>query len=215
MRYSKKILIISVIYFCLVIGIGIYFIFDQNELFYSAGAILLSAILALSAAFFNVYFQRRTAKDSNSLHFQQALSSDTTYLSQTKLIIAAIKNKQNIAIADYAKSPYNEDAKAEAIRFTLNVWERAANAMQHGIYDEEYLYHAHKSMVLYLGVHLREYIQARQVENISYYSNLNWLILKWAIRRDSFEERVTKAQLKQIFKQLNRIQHGVIPFFKK
>ncbi len=215
MRYSQKIIITSVLYFTVVISFGLWFIFNQKPEYYSAGAILLSAILALSGAVFNVYFQRRTAKDSNSLNFQHALSNDQVYLKKTGFVITAIRGKFELPISDYAISPHNESVNAEAIRYTLNVWERAANAMKHGIYDEQYLYHAHKSMVLYLGVHLREYIKARQNENVSYYSNLNWLILKWAVRRDSFAEKNTKIQLKKVFNELNKIQHGVIPAIKK
>lgn len=150
------------VYFLLLIFVGLLFIRYLGRDYYSAGAILLSAILALSGASMNVFYQRRTARESNSLSFQQSLSDNENYIKNIAVIVEAIRNRSETPLQEYAKSIKTDSKEAKAIRYVLNTWERAANAMRHRIYDEQYLYEAHKSMVLYFGVYLRAFIKEKQ-----------------------------------------------------
>ncbi|MFT5164267.1 MAG: hypothetical protein ACI9FJ_002868, partial [Alteromonadaceae bacterium] len=159
-----------------------------------------------SGALLNVFYQRRTARESNSLTFQQSLSDNEIYNENIPIIMSVIKNRKSIHI--YAEPKHTNTKEAQAIRSVLNTWERAANAMRHGVYDELYLYQAHRSMVLHFGVYLRGYIKAKQAERESFLVNFSWLVLKWTIRRDSFEEAITKKELKAVFKALNRVKAG-------
>lgn len=197
---------IAVIYFLMTFIFGLSFIYYLGPAFYSAGAILLSAILALSGALMNVFFQRRTARESNSLSFQQSLSDNEDYISSVPKIINAINNRDVMPLQEYTKPEYANCDEAKAIRNVLNTWERAANAMRHGIYDERYLYEAHKTMVIHLGIYLRGYIVMKQKEQISFYENFIWLVVNWTIRKDSFEEAASREELKRIFKALNRVK---------
>jgi hypothetical protein len=197
-----------IIFFLLAFGLGISLIISLGSDFYSAGAILLSAILALSGALINLIFQRRTARDANSLSFQHSLLNDSNYLTNVALSVKAFKNKHNVPLKELAQSHFSDSEEAKAIRYVLNTWERSANAMRHGIYDEKYLYEAHKSMVLHFGVILREFVNEKQKEQISFFENFSWLVLKWTIRRDSFEAKATKVQLKRVFRDLNRVKSG-------
>ncbi len=199
-----------IFFFVLVFFFGIILIHYLGRNFYSSGAILLSAVLALSGALLNLVYQRRTARDSNSLSFQHSLLNDQHYLKYLSCSVSAFENRHNFPLKMFATREYSKTPEAQAIRYVLNTWERAANAMRHGIYDEKYLYEAHKSMVLHFGVILREYVNEKQKEQISFFENFSWLVLKWSIRRDSFEEKITKKKLKKIFKELSKIKSGTL-----
>jgi hypothetical protein len=209
-RHSSGFLLI-IICFLAIFFSGLFIIRQLGSTYYSAGAILLSAILALCGALINVFYQRRTARESNSLAFQQSLSDNETYNKNIPIIIKAIKNRYAVPLRDYTKPENSTCSQATAIRHVLNTWERSANAMRHGIYDEQYLYEAHKSMVLHLGVYLRGFINEKQREQASFYENFSWLVLNWTIRRDGFEELATKNELKRIFMELNAVKAGKLP----
>ncbi|WP_411993443.1 DUF4760 domain-containing protein [Agarivorans sp. DSG3-1] len=184
--------------------------------FYSAGAIITSATIALTAAMIGVKYQRQTARESNTLSFQDSLASDSKYSDSLNLVKKAIRERGKLKIEHYADDTYKayghkqSDEVSAAIRYVLNKWERAALAMQHRIFDEEFLYKAHKSMILDLGIYFRMYISKLQQSNASYYCNFNWLVLKWSIRRDSYQENETKKKLIIVWKELDKIQHGKI-----
>ncbi|NRD73272.1 DUF4760 domain-containing protein [Shewanella sp. VB17] len=210
MHRRKNYTFYIIVYFLFLLLLGLSCISYAHSDYYSAGAIILSAVIALSAAAVNIFYIRRTARESNSLHFQQSLLNSIEYANNVDIMVKAIKKRHDFPLEDYAKDEHALTSEAKAIRYTLNSWEEAANAMKHDIYDEIYLYNSHKSTVLYIGLMLRSYINAKQKVNVSFFESFNWLVLKWAIRRDSFEEKETKKQLKKVFKDLSNIKSGKI-----
>jgi hypothetical protein len=211
MHYTKKIQLVTIVYFVTLLASS-YCVFQiVDSKYYASVAITTSAIIALSAAFLGIFFQRKTARENNSLSFQTNLADNERYEKSMHLIIKTIRNNSVFPVEQYATKEYSTSPEAIAFRYVLNTWERASNAMLHGLYDEKYLYHGHKSMVLLVGIHLRLYIKKMQQKNASSFCNLNWLVLHWTIRRDSFEEKATKKRLKKIFRLLNNVKHGKIP----
>jgi hypothetical protein len=211
MHYSKKIQFLFISYFLFLLSTSYYVFQLVAPTYYASVAITTSAIIALSAAFMGIFFQRKTARENNSLSFQTSLADNEKYEKSIHVVIKAIRNNTEFPVENFSLKEHHTSDQAVAFRYVLNTWERAANAMLHGLYDEKYLYHAHKSMVLLVGIHLRLYISKLQQDNASYFCNLNWLVLKWTIRRDSFEEKETKKRLKKIFRLLNSVRHGRIP----
>ncbi len=180
--------------------------------YYSVLAIITSAILALTAAFVGVFYQRQTAKEKNTLDFQSGIQSDKQYVDSMRKLATIFRDyDSSITIGDLANDLHVNKPESQAIRYVLNSWEKAANAIRHGIFDDNYLYSSHKSTVLLIGVKCRPFIRARQATNTSLYTNLNWLIMKWTIRRDSFEEQETKRAIQKIFKELDKVKSGKIP----
>lgn len=200
-RKTQLAVIIWAIIFCTSL-FGIYAIHKVEKDLYSAMAILLSATLALIGAFMSVLFTRKTARESNALSFQKALQEDKDYLEQVRTAMQAAKSGRDLRIL--VKTENNMDQDAKAIRYVLNTWERAANAIRHGIYDEQFLYEAHKSMAIYFGMYFREFIAEAQKLQPTYYENFSWLVLKWTIRRDSFTEKKRRKEIKRIFKLLDK-----------
>nr|WP_257606217.1 DUF4760 domain-containing protein [Ferrimonas balearica] len=198
-----------------IVAIEFYIGYKVGSDFYSASAILISATLALSAALINTKYQRQTARESNSLNFQQTLQQDAEYHKNLSIIIEAIHNRHKVPLESFALEEFGQSKEATAIRYVLNTWERASLAMVHKVYDEAYLYGAHKSMVLHFGVVLRSYIRKTQEKNVSLYCHFNWLVLRWTIRRDSFSEKQTKDNLKKIFSDLDRVGSGKLMSHQK
>lgn len=189
--------------------IGLYVISGLDEKHFGGGAVILSATLALSAAMVSMYYQRKTAREKNTLDFLNNLSDDTNYQTHfaTVRTILSADDRDNRLIELASDSNVN-DKDTEAIREVLNTWEQASSAVIHNLYDELYLYSSHKTQVLNLCIKLRPYIRTRQKTNISLYSNFTWLALKWTVRRDSFESEQTKKDLKRVFRQLDKIKSG-------
>ena len=210
MQLSRKHRFKISLYFTILITLGLYSIYSIPATYNSAGAILLSSMLALSAAVVNISYTRRTARESNSLHFQQQLLNNKNYEENVYVVLTAINNRNTFPLCNFAKPEHALSSEAIAIRYVLNSWEQAANAIRHNIYDEIYLYKSYKSMVLHIGLLLRGYIDEKQKTNISFFENFNWLVLHWTIRRDSFEEAETKRQLKRVFHDLSNIKSGRI-----
>ena len=189
--------------------IGLYAVSSLEEKYFAGGAVLLSATLALSAAMASMYYQRKTAREKNTLDFLNNLSDDINYQNHFTAVRAILANENKDArLVELASIDKVNDKDTESIREVLNTWEQASNAVLHNLYDELYLYSSHKSQVITLSLVLRPYIRARQKTNVSLYSNFSWLALKWTIRRDSFESTQTKKDLKRVFKQLDKIKSG-------
>ena len=211
MHYTKTAIFQVIIYFSVLLTMSSYAYIVIDEKFYASIAIFTSAVIALSVALLGIHFQRKTAQESNSLDFQISLANNDKYLESLAVIVLAINNREKVPVENFAREEFSTSKEAEAIRYVLNTWERAANAILHGIYDEKYLYRTYKSMLLYFGVNLRVYIREKQKEGNSFFSSLNWLIIKCSIRRDSFEENMTKQALEDVFKLLDNVKHGKIP----
>lgn len=197
--------------FLVILLIGISIITSLDITYKAAGAILLSAILALYGATITVFYNRRTAREKNSLEFQESLQLNSEYKTNLTKTVKAIKNRFEMPLNILATEEHLGSESSRAIQYVLNTWERAANAMHHNIYDEKYLYGTYKSKILYFGVHLREYVKESQNDNPAFFQNYSQLVLLWAIRGDSFEEQETKKSLRKVFNELNGIKHGKKP----
>jgi glycine cleavage system regulatory protein len=197
--------------FLAIFTIGILIIANLEGSNKAAGAIVLSAILALYSATITVVYNRLTAREKNSLEFQESLQLNTEYKKHLITAVRAIEDRFTIPLEVLTTEEYKRSESTKAIQYVLNTWERAANAMHHGIYDEVYLYGTYKSKILYFGIHLRDFVKERQKDNPAFYQNYSHLVLLWAIRGDSFEEKNTKTDLKKVFNDLNSIKHGKRP----
>lgn len=189
----------------------------MGALVYAPVGVMISAIAALTAATATIKSNRHTFMQTNSLAFQQALLSDEDYKKALKLVAKAMDNRFDKPLAFFANSDNNftdDDLQTIwAIRYILNVWERAAIACVYGLYDEAYLYKTYKSMVLDLGIQFRNFIHETQEDrdNPDIYKYFSTLVLIWTIRRGSFSSKQTKNELKLIYKQLRTIEAGKLP----
>ena len=130
-----------IVWFILVPVTGVYLIAKLETSLFASGAVLLSAMLGLSAALAGMFYQRQTAKEKNTLDFQQKLKDDKDYkahvVTMGKIIHSLERDKTLLELAMPGNS---SDANGVAIRYILNTWEQAANAIYHNLYDEDFLY---------------------------------------------------------------------------
>ncbi len=211
MNTRSRIKNIFTLWFFIAPIVGIYLIAKLDSSLYASGAVLLSAILGVSAAIAGMFYQRQTAKEKNTLDFQQKLKDDKDYLKHTVVLSQIIHSlERNKILLELSKPENSSDPRGISIRYVLNTWEQAANAIKHKLYDESFLYSSHKSSVIDLSLYLRTFIRERQKKNVSLYSDFSLLALKWTIKRDSFESEQTKKELKRIFKLLDKVKSGRI-----
>ncbi len=207
---------IFTVWFAIIPAVGIYLIAKLDASLYASGAVLLSAVLGVSAALAGMFYQRQTAKEKNTLDFQQKLKDDKDYLKHTVVLSQIIHSlERNKILLELSKPENSNDPRGVSVRYVLNTWEQAANAIKHKLYDEAFLYSSHKSSVIDLSLYLRTFIRERQKKNVSLYSDFSLLALKWTIKRDSFESQQTKRELKRIFKQLDKVKSGKISALQK
>ncbi|EWH08948.1 prophage membrane protein [Catenovulum agarivorans DS-2] len=211
-RY-RYILLIS----CSTISLLSFFAYKLGKDFYAPMCVLISTIAALTAATITIKSNKHAFTDTNSLNFQKSLQDDEEYKEAISTVFKIINNRHNTPIHSYMDPRFNGSKERKHIMYVLNTWERAGNAILHGIYNEKYLYEVYKSMVLEIGLQFRTLISTVQTQrnNPDIYKNFTWLTLMWTIRRDSFESEQTKKGLVKVFEDLNRIKSGKIPNYYK
>ncbi|MEQ3528741.1 DUF4760 domain-containing protein [Pseudoalteromonas sp. XMcav11-Q] len=182
-------------------------------------AVLASAVLAVTAATITIKSNNHTFMQTNALAFQQSLLTDETYKRSLADVRKAIINRDKKPLVEFAKEHLSDDEKKIkiSINYVLNTWERAGNAVNHGVYDELYLYQAYRSMVIDLGIYFRDYIHEIQKlrNNPWFFKHFTDLVMVWTKRRNLYSEYHTGQQLTEVYKMLNRIKVGKRPKYKQ
>lgn len=154
----------------------------------------ITAMVAGVIALMTIKKQRQTARENNSLSFEKDYQR-CEYVRKAWVVIRekVIKNKPYFPIERYAEAGYASTEEATAIRDILNEWERAANAINHNLYDDGLLYNAFGSSVLFLRTEFQPYIEKRQNDTPSYYQNFMSMSLRWRIRKDNEKSSRVKS----------------------
>lgn len=92
------------------------------------------------------------------------------------------------------------------MRELLNTWERVAIAIRQRVYDENLLYNAYGTSVIWIWKQTLPFIRRRQQENPKLFINFDWLAIRWQIRRDSRTDAANLHKLKTAHALLQRIR---------
>lgn len=92
------------------------------------------------------------------------------------------------------------------IRELLNTWERVAIAIRQNVYDENLLYNAYGTSVIWIWKQTRPFMRKRQEENPRLFVNFDWLAIRWQIRRDGVKDAANLKKLKAIHALLQGIK---------
>ncbi|WP_397453904.1 DUF4760 domain-containing protein [Pseudomonas sp. NA-150] len=84
----------------------------------------------------------------------------------------------------------------------LNSWERVAVAVKHDVYDEEMLFNTYASFLITIWNVLSPYIKEKQKKNPKWFIEVQWLAIRWKIRKD---DALTKRQIKDLKLALKNI----------
>ena len=114
---------------------------------------------------------------------EKEIESIIEYISAVK---ESRKEKNNAMILESINRKYALQIKEfESLVFVFNVWERCANAIKNDIYDEKIIYEVQSSSLILLYNKFYTYIEnARErAQNNNIYSDLEWLAIRWAIKK--------------------------------
>lgn len=140
------------------------------------------------AAIIGTYAIKNTARNAI---VKNALDFETTYKHNEKIVEASLvikfmlKHSSSAEIARYGLESEFFSNEAKALSTIFNEWERCANGVFHGIYDEDFLYGIYGSTVLFLYASCKPYLDKRKDHNSRVYNRFSWLALRWKIRRGS------------------------------
>lgn len=146
-----------------------------------------AVILVVSAtiAWMSFNTQRFLARAKNTIDFEASYHNSKEVQDCENRVRNNIRFKlTSNEIADIAKPEHFSTEFSSDIRETLNVWERVAIAVKNKVYDEDILYMAYGSSLTGLWKDLRPYIKAKQEKNPRLYINLDWLAIRWLVKRD-------------------------------
>jgi len=86
------------------------------------------------------------------------------------------------------QSKFHQQIKLlNALMFVCNVWERCANAIRHEVYSEKIIYEIQSDSLVKIYKYFYGYIEnARdRAQSKDVYSDLEWLAIRWTIKRAS------------------------------
>lgn len=156
----------------------------------------ITAIVAGVIALFTIKKQRQTARENNSLSFEKDYKRCEYVRKAWDIVIdRVIKNRLSIPVERYTEPELSRSDEGRAIKDILNEWERAANAVNSKLYDDEFLFKAFGSTVIFLRTAFGPYIEARQKEGPSYYEHFMKMSLRWVIRRDAEPNKKNKKEV--------------------
>lgn len=148
----------------------------HNPTFYVA---LVAAIVAIGG----IFAQRKTSREKNSLDFEAAYKRNEKILEAWATVLKIHKNRDNIPVAEYGKSENDHTEESKALKTIFNEWERCANAVNHKVYDDKYLYRVFGSALIFIDINFESYMDECRKTNPRFYRNLKWLALTWRVRR--------------------------------
>ena len=161
--------------------------------------VTLVMMISLAVIITGILVQRQTAKEKNTLEFEQKYKHNQNLTEKFYYVIELCHDKNLEQIAqDKTAKEYN------AIVEILNEWERTANAIKHDLYDEPMLYQIYGSTVIHLWVRLQPFIQFRQKDNVRLYLNFSALASRWQIRRAKEDVVKQPEQLASSIKALHQ-----------
>ncbi|EMK7468478.1 TPA: DUF4760 domain-containing protein [Escherichia coli] len=176
-----------------------------SDIWYSSPTFYPGVAGALIAVI-SIRNQRKTSREKNSLDFEAAYKRNKDIVEAWSEVLRIYKDRHNFPIADWGKEEYSQTDGSKALKLIFNEWERCANAVNNGLYDERYLYRVYGSTLIFLDVHFEPYMEECRKRNPRFYRNLKCLALRWRVRR-AYEDMDNDT--KEYKKLLNEAQHLV------
>lgn len=155
-------------------------IWQYNPTFFST---IIAAIIAAAIAIISIRKQRQTSKEKNSLDFESSYKRSDKVEDAWQMLLNVLKVRKIIPLEMWGRDEVRQSKEARALMTVFNEWERCANAIKNGLYDEDFLYSVFGSTVIFLAKEFEPYLAARRTINIKFYGNFCWLAEKWMIRR--------------------------------
>ncbi|EKF9473111.1 DUF4760 domain-containing protein [Vibrio cholerae] len=181
-------------------------LWDKNPVFYVAFSALVVAVLNLLAS-------SRTSKVKNSLDFETSYKHKEPIKKASDEVLKILKSTNSdaelidklfkIAILEGREDDNGNSAYLNINDF-LNEWERCANGIYYGVYDEKFLYGTYAGTVTVAVTKLLPFILMRQGGNRErVYIKICWLALRWHIQRDKEKGTISHPKLVRAYSSLS------------
>lgn len=151
-------------------------VWEKNPTFYAA-------IFGSCIAIVGILAQRKSSREKNSLDFEAAYKRNDKILAAWEVVLDIYRNREKTPIAEFGKKENAKSPEAKALQTIFNEWERCANAVNHKIYDDRYLYKVFGSALIFLDTEFEPYMEECRKTNPRFYRNMKWLALTWRVRR--------------------------------
>ena len=155
-------------------------LWKDNPTFYST---IIAALIAAAIAIISIGKQRQTSREKNSLDFESSYKRSDKVEDAWQTMLNILKLRKIIPLEMWGRDEVRQTKEARALMTVFNEWERCANAIRNGLYDEMFLYKVFGSTVIFLAKEFEPYLTARRSVNIKFYGNFCWLAENWMIRR--------------------------------
>lgn len=142
-----------------------------------------AALIALVVAIVTIRKNRQTSREKNSLDFESSYKRSDKVDAAWQEILTLLKKDAKKPMSHWGLNSVRQTKEARALMTVFNEWERCGNAIQHGLFDEGFLYKVYGSTVINLYIGCKPYIDARQKVNPKIYANFCWLANRWRVRR--------------------------------
>jgi hypothetical protein len=165
-------------------------------------ALLFLSITAL-IAYKSYVGQRHLTVAKNTIEFQTAFHNSKDLKKATKYFVTVISRLTSAQVEGLAEKKRNQEPGPVTARELLNSWERVAVAVRVKVYDEEMLFNTYSSFLITVWETLSPYVQKKREENPKFFVEVQWLAIRWRVRKDS---TLTRRQVRELRKQLRKLE---------
>ncbi|WP_322059178.1 DUF4760 domain-containing protein [Paraburkholderia sp. J63] len=162
--------------------------------------VLASAIVAL----IGFYTTRHLTRSKHSIDFESSYHQSEKLSGAMKAMLLWMEQNPGWAATE-ALADTAEHEMVGHIREMLNTWERASIAVRRKVYDENLLYNAYGTSVIWMWKSMVPYMRKRQAKNPRLYMNFDWLAIRWMIRRNGDGDARNLRRLKIALRHLNKL----------
>lgn len=187
-------------------------LWENYPVFYVAFSALVVAVLNLQAS-------SRTSKVKNSLDFETSYKHKDHIKKVSDEVLKILKSTASNAeltekLFKIAILEGREDESGNGdylnINDFLNEWERCANGIYYGVYDEKFLYGTYASTVTVAVTKLLPFILIRQSGNRErVYIKICWLALRWHLQREKEKGTTCHPKLLRAYDALSIHHHRI------
>jgi len=157
-------------------------------------------------AWFSIRNQKQNSREKNSLDFEAAYKRNDKVVEAWDTVRKIYSERNVHQLSHWGTKDTEQTPEAKALATIFNEWERCANAVNNGLYDDHYLYRVYGSTLIFLDVHFSPYIEERRKINPRFYRNMKILALTWRIRR-AYED--SDGEAKEYIEQLKEAEKCV------
>ena len=192
-----------IIFFSLIVLILSTYKFERIYLFLKTNPTLVFLSITAVIAYKSFFSQRHLAIAKNTIDFQTAFHNSDDVKKATKYFVTVLARLNTAEIEELASRERNQDKGAKSARELLNSWERVAVAVRNKVYDEEMLYNTYSGFLIAVWQTLSPYVHKKRLSNPKFFVEVQWLSIRWRIRRDAKLSKVKEIQLQH---QLDKIE---------